>query len=280
MTKQDSPLSKEAIAFCEKIYQCHPPCDSWGICTNCAEKINFVAGYNFGYRAQSERIAETEKKCGLYAESAGQYEMENVRLRKTFEMLSKWDHWDTLSDGTYWKQVIAKVLSKQEPNEIKDATGVSGNKTEPKPSGRADIKRTNGIWIGVAEPDVQDFLKKEDHGCMTGDCPHEKQSECDKALARDYPEQSSQENPLKTMRFDPNGGDLEKAVETIVKEARTSAQIAEEVLASHETGLDLLAANWDLIGMNRSQTCEVMIYFGLSQEQANKRLSDLARKEK
>lgn len=34
---------------------------------------------------------------------------------------------------------------------------------------------------------AQDTFTKEDHGCSTGDCPHEKQSECDEILGRDFP---------------------------------------------------------------------------------------------
>ncbi len=32
-------------------------------------------------------------------------------------------------------------------------------------------------------------LLKEDHACSTGDCPHQKQSECDETLAKEYPTQ-------------------------------------------------------------------------------------------
>jgi len=31
-------------------------------------------------------------------------------------------------------------------------------------------------------------FNREDHACSTGDCPHEKQSECDAHLARDFPD--------------------------------------------------------------------------------------------
>lgn len=52
-TVQDcnAPLSEEAKAFVAKCFKCEPPCDSYGICSDCVELVNFQAGYNFGYRA-------------------------------------------------------------------------------------------------------------------------------------------------------------------------------------------------------------------------------------
>jgi len=48
---KDEPISKEAQEFADKIFPCQQPCDSYGICTECAERTCFLAGYNFGYRA-------------------------------------------------------------------------------------------------------------------------------------------------------------------------------------------------------------------------------------
>jgi len=49
--RKDAPLSEEAKAFIEKVFPCEPPCDSYGVCDNCCEKVVFQAGYNIGYRA-------------------------------------------------------------------------------------------------------------------------------------------------------------------------------------------------------------------------------------
>lgn len=47
----DAPFSKEAENYVADVYPCEPPCDSYGICSNCHEKLCFGAGYNLGYRA-------------------------------------------------------------------------------------------------------------------------------------------------------------------------------------------------------------------------------------
>lgn len=47
----DAPLSQEAQDLIAKLFPCEKPCDSYGICEGCYEKIIFQAGYNLGYRA-------------------------------------------------------------------------------------------------------------------------------------------------------------------------------------------------------------------------------------
>lgn len=48
---KDEPLSEEAKDFIAKMFICEPPCDSYVVCEACLEKDLFLAGYNFGYRA-------------------------------------------------------------------------------------------------------------------------------------------------------------------------------------------------------------------------------------
>lgn len=50
----DVPLSDEAKAYVAKVFPCEPPCDSWGVCSNCCERTVFLAGYNIGYRVGAE----------------------------------------------------------------------------------------------------------------------------------------------------------------------------------------------------------------------------------
>jgi hypothetical protein len=52
--KEDCPLTAEAEAYVQKLFPCTPPCDSWGVCDNCCEKTLFLAGYNFGFRANEK----------------------------------------------------------------------------------------------------------------------------------------------------------------------------------------------------------------------------------
>lgn len=55
------PLSAEAEAYVAKVFKCEPPCDSFGVCSNCCEAIVFGAGYNFGLaaeKARSQRLVE------------------------------------------------------------------------------------------------------------------------------------------------------------------------------------------------------------------------------
>jgi len=49
--RKDAPLSEEAKAFADKLFPCTKPCDSYGVCEGCTERIIFQAGYNMGYRA-------------------------------------------------------------------------------------------------------------------------------------------------------------------------------------------------------------------------------------
>lgn len=46
-----APLSQEAIDFADKIFECEPPCDSYGVCADCVNESSFLAGYDIGYRA-------------------------------------------------------------------------------------------------------------------------------------------------------------------------------------------------------------------------------------
>lgn len=46
--------SEEAQRFADKCFPCEPPCDSYGICSSCAEDITFGSGYNFGFRAGAD----------------------------------------------------------------------------------------------------------------------------------------------------------------------------------------------------------------------------------
>jgi hypothetical protein len=47
----NAPISKEALAYAEKLFPCTKSCDSYGICEGCCERNVFLAGYNFGHRA-------------------------------------------------------------------------------------------------------------------------------------------------------------------------------------------------------------------------------------
>lgn len=58
----NTPYSKEAKDFIAKVYPCEPPCDSYGVCSNCCDEANFGAGYNMGYRAAELQIEELEKR--------------------------------------------------------------------------------------------------------------------------------------------------------------------------------------------------------------------------
>lgn len=47
----NEPVSQDAAAYMDKLFPCEKPCDSFGICDGCYERVIFLAGYNFGYRA-------------------------------------------------------------------------------------------------------------------------------------------------------------------------------------------------------------------------------------
>lgn len=47
----DAPLTPAAKAYMARMFPCTKPCDSMGVCEGCCENILFLAGYNFGYRA-------------------------------------------------------------------------------------------------------------------------------------------------------------------------------------------------------------------------------------
>lgn len=57
----DSPLSQEAKDFIAKVFKCEPPCDSFAVCSECIDLVNFQAGYNFGFRAQLALIEGHER---------------------------------------------------------------------------------------------------------------------------------------------------------------------------------------------------------------------------
>lgn len=61
---KNEPLSTEAIAYMDKLFPCTKPCDSYGICDGCAERVCFEAGYNFGYRAAKSLAMPGEPKQG------------------------------------------------------------------------------------------------------------------------------------------------------------------------------------------------------------------------
>src|SRR5574343_107631 len=52
-------LSLEAKAFVAKMFPCEPPCDSYGVCSNCCEASVLYAGYNMGLSA-AESIASAK----------------------------------------------------------------------------------------------------------------------------------------------------------------------------------------------------------------------------
>lgn len=49
------PISQEAQVFVNKLYPCEPPCDSYGICSNCYDHSNFECGYVMAFRAEQSR---------------------------------------------------------------------------------------------------------------------------------------------------------------------------------------------------------------------------------
>ena len=53
-------LSEDAQRYVDKLWQCEPPCDSFGICDNCAEKTIFRIGYAYGVKAM---FLDHEKFC-------------------------------------------------------------------------------------------------------------------------------------------------------------------------------------------------------------------------
>jgi len=65
MTGGNCPLSQEALAFCDRMWPCEPPCDSYGVCSNCCEKTIHHAGYNHGYRAAGAEIARLKSLLNL-----------------------------------------------------------------------------------------------------------------------------------------------------------------------------------------------------------------------
>lgn len=56
--KKDKPVSIEAKNYADKLFPCEKPCDSYGVCEGCLDRIVFLAGYNFGYRALSTQHAQ------------------------------------------------------------------------------------------------------------------------------------------------------------------------------------------------------------------------------
>lgn len=56
----DEKLSAEAAIYADKLFKCEPPCDSYGICSNCSERNVFQAGYNFGRRSRDEYVKRLE----------------------------------------------------------------------------------------------------------------------------------------------------------------------------------------------------------------------------
>lgn len=60
---------------------------------------------------------------------------------------------------------------------------------------------------------LADILPREDHACSTGDCGHNKQSECDETLARDYSELTIGSREF-TLHFDENADNPKVRVES------------------------------------------------------------------
>jgi len=52
-------LSDRAKILVDKLFQCEPPCDSYGVCTNCNEQGIFQSGYNLGHDAHRIESAKT-----------------------------------------------------------------------------------------------------------------------------------------------------------------------------------------------------------------------------
>lgn len=49
---------EKAKIFADKLFPCEPPCDSYGVCSNCCERMTFEAGYEFGFKAEREKVRE------------------------------------------------------------------------------------------------------------------------------------------------------------------------------------------------------------------------------
>lgn len=97
----DFPLSQDAKDFVAKVFKCEPPCDSWGVCSECIDLANFQAGYNFGFRAQEARIEELESLIDEWQKQRDLFTLmnaaKNVRLWKLEEALKKYsalEGWD------------------------------------------------------------------------------------------------------------------------------------------------------------------------------------------
>lgn len=63
--RSDAPRSKDATEYAARLFPCEPPCDSYGVCSNCIEQKIFFIGYGFGYQAALQSEFERGRQEGL-----------------------------------------------------------------------------------------------------------------------------------------------------------------------------------------------------------------------
>lgn len=68
-SERETPITKEAKDFADKMYPCEEPCDSYGACEGCCERLNFDCGYRFGYDARDAEVSRLTRQLKVAKES-------------------------------------------------------------------------------------------------------------------------------------------------------------------------------------------------------------------
>jgi hypothetical protein len=54
---ENEPYDEDTSIYVQKLFKCEPPCDSYGVCSNCNEETIFHAGFNKGFDKSTKQSA-------------------------------------------------------------------------------------------------------------------------------------------------------------------------------------------------------------------------------
>lgn len=54
---ENEPYDEDTNSYVQKLFKCEPPCDSYGICSNCNDETIFHAGFNKGFDKSTKQSA-------------------------------------------------------------------------------------------------------------------------------------------------------------------------------------------------------------------------------